>query len=78
MRYVCYVHCQSIEQAAIPFVLAEANYTLQDTATAMSVAAVVDLFTRILGTFINDSPKVDVRLLYAFGQLIYIVVPYSR
>ncbi|XP_045114151.1 uncharacterized protein LOC123506274 isoform X2 [Portunus trituberculatus] len=62
--------------AAIPFVLAEADYSLQDIATAMSVTAVVDLFTRMLGAFITDCPKVDVRLLYAFAQLIYIVVPY--
>ncbi|XP_063883815.1 monocarboxylate transporter 9-like isoform X2 [Scylla paramamosain] len=62
--------------AAIPFVLAEADYSLQDTATAMSVTAVVDLFTRMLGAFITDCPRVDVRLIYVFAQLIYIVVPY--
>ncbi|XP_050688145.1 uncharacterized protein LOC126980807 isoform X2 [Eriocheir sinensis] len=64
--------------AIIPFVLAEANYTLQETATAMSVAAIVDLFTRLLGAAIADCPKVDVRFLYFFAQLIYIVVPYGK
>ena len=58
--------------------LAEADYSLQDTATAMSVTAVVDLFTRMLGAFITDCPRVDVRLIYAFAQLIYIVVPYGE
>ncbi|KAG0723640.1 hypothetical protein GWK47_042311 [Chionoecetes opilio] len=64
--------------AAIPFVLAEAHYSLQDTAMAMSVAAVVDLFTRMGGAMITDWPKLDVRILYAFGQLIYMTVPYGR
>lgn len=62
--------------AAMPFVLREADYSLQDTATAMSVTAVADLFTRMLGAFITDCPRVDVRFLYVFAQLIYIVVPY--
>lgn len=62
----------------MPFVLAEANYTLQDTATAMSVAAVVDLFTRLLGAAIADSPRVDIRVLYGFGQLIYITAPFGK
>lgn len=62
----------------MPYMLAEANYSLQDSATAISVAAIVDLITRLLGAVIVDSPKVDVRFLYLTAQLIYMVVPHGE
>ncbi|XP_042883522.1 monocarboxylate transporter 9-like isoform X2 [Penaeus japonicus] len=62
--------------SSIPFILDDAGYTLQESATVMSTAAVIDLVTRLAGAAITDLPHFKPRMVFGFAQLIYVVVPY--
>lgn len=62
--------------STIPFVLDEAGYSLQESATVMSSAAIIDLVTRMAGAAITDLPHFRPRVVFGFAQLIYVVTPY--
>ncbi|XP_068214848.1 monocarboxylate transporter 13-like isoform X2 [Palaemon carinicauda] len=59
--------------STVPFVLNDAGYSLQESARAMSVAAFSDLVTRAVCAAVVDFSWVNVRLLYAFAQIIAIL-----
>lgn len=58
--------------------LSDAGFSLKEAASAMSVAAVMDLVTCLLAASITDLPQVSPRVLYSVGQLIFIVVPFGE
>ncbi|XP_063589531.1 uncharacterized protein LOC134766548 isoform X4 [Penaeus indicus] len=62
--------------STIPFVLDEAGYSLQESATVMSSAAIIDLVTRLAGAAITDLPHFRPRAVFGFAQLVYVVTPY--
>ncbi|XP_047481105.1 uncharacterized protein LOC125033549 isoform X2 [Penaeus chinensis] len=62
--------------STIPFVLDEAGYSLQESATVMSSAAIFDLVTRMAGAAITDLPHFRPRAVFGFAQLVYVVTPY--
>lgn len=62
--------------STIPFVLDEAGYSLQESATVMSSAAIIDLVTRLAGAAITDLPHFRPRAVFGFAQLIFVVAPY--
>ncbi|XP_063589532.1 monocarboxylate transporter 9-like isoform X5 [Penaeus indicus] len=64
--------------STIPFVLDEAGYSLQESATVMSSAAIIDLVTRLAGAAITDLPHFRPRAVFGFAQLVYVVTPYGQ
>ncbi|XP_068214842.1 monocarboxylate transporter 4-like isoform X2 [Palaemon carinicauda] len=59
----------------VPFAMRDAGYSVQSAAFAVSVHAVVDLFTRLLCAFISNQDGVHPRSIYGFGQFILMCVP---
>lgn len=61
--------------ATMPFILNEAGYDLQASASAMTAAAMADLVTRIACAATVDRPWVKTRILYGVSQVISIAAP---
>ncbi|XP_064101081.1 uncharacterized protein LOC135211796 [Macrobrachium nipponense] len=61
--------------AAVPFAMSDAGFSVQLAASAVSVNAVVDFFTRLFCALIVDQPWASPRMIYGLGQIVLICVP---